>query len=81
MLFCLCTKFLYSEEPEYDAGKSGKMFCASPPFRTSVINASSSSVLFEFNKHIVSQYFSILFIFRIKEKSWKSKRLCLAFHV
>ena len=25
MLFCLCTKFLYSEEPEYDAGKSGKM--------------------------------------------------------
>ena len=47
----------------------------------SVINASSSSVLFECNKHIVSQYFSILFIFRIKEKSWKSKRFCLAFHV
>lgn len=23
MLFCLCTKFLYSEEPECDAGKSG----------------------------------------------------------
>lgn len=25
MLFCLCTKFLYSEEPECDAGKSGIM--------------------------------------------------------
>ena len=24
MLFCLCAKFLYWEEPECDAGKSGK---------------------------------------------------------
>lgn len=23
MLFCLCTQFSYSEEPECDAGKSG----------------------------------------------------------
>ena len=25
MLFCLCTQFSYSEEPEYDVGKSGIM--------------------------------------------------------
>ena len=37
MLFCLCTQFSYSEEPECDAGKSGKKETLPLPLSESLV--------------------------------------------
>ena len=37
MLFCLCAKFSYSEEPECDAGKSGKKETLPLPLSESLV--------------------------------------------